>query len=421
VLTQDNHRIHQYLRELLRFNGASTEIATLLFQNFSGLNRPTLILLDGTSLSMSMKGVGRYTWQIIEGLIRALPSDCEIHAVVFDGQIPLQSDKTRVRYHRIPYCSEFQVGTSVIPKLLRNLNPTCLIRPADKIGIKYNLPTLTVCHDINPMIWAQQPPRSFKRKVIDAAWEWLRGNALRASDLVVCNSNFIQQAAISHFGLKPEKTAIGYCGVDARIPQRSQAVDSVKCRKQYGPEGFLLTFATGDKREGFGILPPLFEQAIRNGYPGNLVVAGVKKDRAYSQQLTADFDRRGIANKVHILPFLGEPEFQTLVELYTVADFYLETSRHEGFGMQLVEAMSCGTTCFSSGRGALTEVAGGHALDLSIDNPQTCGDEIFAAWKNGLHLRDNQSQIHWACSFDWRQTTEVVNNFALKHIGKCRT
>jgi glycosyltransferase involved in cell wall biosynthesis len=363
-----------------------------------------------------MKGVGRYTWQIVEGLISALPLDCEIHAMVFDVQIPSQNDTARVRYHRLPYCSELQVGISVIPKWLRELKPACLIRPADKIGKNYNLPTLTVCHDINPMIWAQQSPRSLKRKLLDGAWERLRGNALRASDLVVCNSMFIQQAAIAHFKLKPEKTALGYCGVDQRFPQKSNDVNADKCRAQYGEAGFLLTFATGDEREGFRILPELLEQAIHDGYPGNLVVAGVKKDRAYAQQIVNDFRKRGLEQRVHILPFLGEAEFQTLVELYSVADFYLETSRHEGFGMQLVEAMSCGTTCFSSGRGALTEIAGGFAIELPIENPQACGHAIAKAWKAGLHLRDNTAQVKWACSFDWQQTTKIVNDFVLKHL-----
>jgi glycosyltransferase involved in cell wall biosynthesis len=376
------------------------------------------VLVDGTSLSLNMKGVGRYTWQLVEGLVRALPVNASIDIIVFNKDFPAQSNNSLVQYHPIQYCSEFKLGLSVIPKMKRQLKPACIIRPADKIGKDYKIPTLTVCHDINPMIWAQQPPRSNHRRVIDCAWEFLRGNALRASELVVCNSNFVQEAAIAHFRLRREQTAIGYCGVDSRIPETARRLDKMTIRSRFGHTGFLLTFATGDEREGFRTIPVLFDQAIRDGYPGNLVVAGVKKDRPYAKQLAAEFERLGIASRVQILPFLGEAEFQTLVELYTAADFYLETSRHEGFGMQLVEAMSCGTACFSSGRGALTEVAGGFALELPIENPQACGNAIFQAWKSGHHLRDNQAQIKWACSFDWQKTTELVNDFVLKHLGK---
>ncbi len=41
--------------------------------------------------------------------------------------------------------------------------------------------------------------------------------------------------------------------------------------------------------------------------------------------------------------------------------------------MQLIEAMACGTTCFSSGRGALEEVSGGFALPLNINDPKAAG------------------------------------------------
>lgn len=377
----------------------------------------TQIVVDATSLDTKMKGVGRYTWQICKALEICLPEEVGLHLLVFDKELPSFPVGFRGIFHPISYCSELAVGFKRIPRMLKEYPNSLLIRPADKIGKNYRVPTLTVCHDVNPLIWEAQPKRSVRRRLVDAAWERLRGDGLRHSETVVCNSRFIQEAAIRHFGLRREKTTLGYCGVDPRIPRLAAMTDLNFVRARYGGNGFLLTFATGDEREGYQILPELWSAAKKAGYPGGLVVAGVKYEHAYSSALTADFQSLGVMESVHLLPFLGEEELQELAGIYAASDFYLETSRHEGFGMQLVEAMACGTTCFSSGRGALEEIGGGYTIPLAINSPSEAGEAIAAAWGTGEHQRDNRSQVEHALSFDWSQATETIQSWVMKRLA----
>lgn len=53
----------------------------------------------------------------------------------------------------------------------------------------------------------------------------------------------------------------------------------------------------------------------------------------------------------------GYLSFETLSALYSAADLYLAPSRHEGFGIPLVEAFLCGAPVLCSSGGALPEVA----------------------------------------------------------------
>ena len=65
------------------------------------------------------------------------------------------------------------------------------------------------------------------------------------------------------------------------------------------------------------------------------------------------------AEAVRCLGYVPEHE---LVKLYNAADFFLFPSLYEGFGIPIIEAMSCGTPVVTSDRGAMKEVAAGAAM-----------------------------------------------------------
>jgi glycosyltransferase involved in cell wall biosynthesis len=370
------------------------------------------VLVDGTLLNRRLKGIGRYAWQICVALSRDLPKETDLVVVVFEGELPDFPPGFRARFHRIPFSYEVTLGLWVFPRLIRDLGASVFIRPADKIGRRYAVPTLTVCHDLDSMIFAHLTKRSVGRRMLDWFWIKLRGHGLRQSDKVVCNSKFIQEAAIADYRLSPEKTSVGYCGVDARIFDLADKTDRQEVKAALKTNAFVLAFATGDEREGFDILPNLWQAAKRAGYPGKLVVAGVSETAGYTKELKDAFRDHGVSEEVIVIPFLGEGELKRLVGLYSAADFYLETSRHEGFGMQLVEAMACGTPCFSSERGALKEVGGGFPLVLEIDNPADAGKALANAWHTGLHKRDNTASKNWARGFSWGSACVQVVDFS---------
>lgn len=374
------------------------------------------VLVDATSLNRRMKGVGRYTWHLCAALSHELPGNARLLLVAFAGDLPDFPEGFRGDWLRLPYRSEVRLGLWEFPRLLHDTGANVFIRPADKIGRRYAVPTLTVCHDVNPLIWAVQPSRPWSRRMIDRIWERLRGRALRESDHVICNSEFIRQAVVRHFGLASNRTSVGYCGVDPRIPRLAGASHLATVRRKIGADQFLLTFATGDEREGFGILPEFWSATRQAGYPGKLVVAGVKEGANYACRLRQEFQSAGSVDSVVFLPFLGEEQIGELAGLYGAADFYLETSRHEGFGMQLLEAMACGTTCFSSGRGALTEIGGGFPLVLAIESPLVAGTAVAAAWRAGAHRRDNSAQVAHAQAFNWEDTCTQVVRFARENL-----
>jgi glycosyltransferase involved in cell wall biosynthesis len=71
--------------------------------------------------------------------------------------------------------------------------------------------------------------------------------------------------------------------------------------------------------------------------------------------------------------FIPAPD---LPKLYRSADVFLIGSKYEGFGLPLLEAMSCGCAVVCSNGGSLAEVAGMGAVMVNPDDPLQMGREV---------------------------------------------
>ncbi|MCP9486989.1 MAG: glycosyltransferase family 4 protein [Gaiellaceae bacterium MAG52_C11] len=126
-----------------------------------------------------------------------------------------------------------------------------------------------------------------------------------------------------------------------------------------------------------------------------LVVAGPAKDT----ELARELERRG----ARVTGYVAQ---EALVELYRGAACLLQTSRYEGFGLPVLEAMACGTPVVAVDEPALREVGG----DAAIYAPET---ELADAIRRALAEREERSAagIARARLFSWdaaaRRTLEV--------------
>jgi glycosyltransferase involved in cell wall biosynthesis len=132
-----------------------------------------------------------------------------------------------------------------------------------------------------------------------------------------------------------------------------------------------------------------------------LVVAGPVKDESVAAQLTAGgADLRGYV------------EQDELVELYRGAACLVQSSRYEGFGLPVLEAMACGTPVVALDEPALREVAGDAAIFTDEDG---LADGI----RRALAEREQLAAvgIERARRFSWRTTAERTLAVYLEVLG----
>lgn len=392
------------------------------------------LLIDGLHLAHGAKGVGLYTHNVLERLLaRARAGDgseaLDITVLVLTEEPGADAEGLASRGARVegmPWRNHLWHGFHTLPRAVTRHRPDVLWMPYETPMARLAVPYLVVCHDIPAELrLAQEAGSGVARPMLgtwrDRADDWLLGRSLRGAGLVGSNSRWVGDRLVEHFEVAPDRLLSTPCAPADDFEALGRKVDRETVRRDLGlDEGFVLTFSTGDPRENPRIVPEVFARLLAAGSPLGMVVAGVRP--AHREALEALWNERlgeGLGSeRLRFVPFLGPDRRQELAGLYTTASVYLDPSLQEGFGMQVVEAMACGTPVVCSDRGALPEVTAGTARLADPTDPEALAAEILA-----LHADPGASRAlaekgrQRSRRFDWDTTTATILE-GLRQLGR---
>jgi glycosyltransferase involved in cell wall biosynthesis len=371
------------------------------------------VLVDGIHIGREMKGVGRYLFNSLKKMA-IMDQSLKFDVLLIEGAQSYSPPETDcVRWIWVTWRNHVWHGFKTLPLWVRRLGPDVVWIPYETPVGLINRPYVMVCHDVPEKIRDAQKKahrkcsgvKGYLQNCID---DVLIGRSLRRSRLVFSNSHYVAQWLEKIVGISPSRIKYAPCAPGADFFYLSQGVDVHAVREKLNsPEGYILTFYTGDSRENFAVVPMVYQQVVDGAERETLVVAGVRNDaRAFVESSLSNFPWR---DRVRIIPFLESGKEKELAEIYAAASVYLDPSLQEGFGMQVIEAMACGTPVVCSNRGALPEVAGNAAL---LVDPENLAEMASAVKKV---LRDERLQMQLkshghqrAASFSWEDTAKVI-------------
>ncbi len=141
-----------------------------------------------------------------------------------------------------------------------------------------------------------------------------------------------------------------------------------------------------------------------------LVVVGVR-----SGQIT-----HHVPPNVVELPYIGDEE---LAAYYRGAIALVFPSLVEGFGLPILEAMSCGTPVITSAGTAAAEVAGDAALFVADPTSARELADLMVRVLENVELREELSRkgLERAASFNWERTLEHTLDLYRRTLEECRS
>ena len=116
--------------------------------------------------------------------------------------------------------------------------------------------------------------------------------------------------------------------------------------------------------------------------------------------------------------FTGYVDDDDLPALYSLADIFCFVSLYEGFGLPVLEAMSCGTPCVVSRTSSIPEVAGDAAVYADPESVDDIAQKMLSlACDEKLQNELRTRSLARAGEFSWRKTCQlIVENLGLINI-----
>jgi len=221
---------------------------------------------------------------------------------------------------------------------------------------------------------------------------------LRRADRIITISECSKQDIVRIYGVPEHKITVTLLAADSSYRPDPPGVPSAAITALPGP--YILNVGTLEPRKNLDGLLQAFARAKKKGIPHKLVVTGAKGWG--ESRIAALVKSLELADSVIFTGFIDDAD---LPHLYSGADFFVYPSLYEGFGLPVLEALSCGTPTITSAVSSLPEVAGDAALqvdprseaELSAAILQLAGDAVL---RQNLRAKG----LAQAGTFSWERT-----------------
>jgi glycosyltransferase involved in cell wall biosynthesis len=220
-------------------------------------------------------------------------------------------------------------------------------------------------HDLAPLRFPERYPRharlTLKRGVRFAA---------READLLICPSRSTAEEVQELLGVEAERLRVVPHGVwmpstDPEDAERFLDRHGIRCP-------YVLWVGTQEERKNVLAVLDAFEAVARQRREVTLVLHG---PQGWLGTRVADgIRRRHIEDRTRVSE--GGLARGELAALYANARVFLFPSIYEGFGLPVLEAMSCGAPVIASDRSAIPESAGDAALLVDPEDYDALGDAL---------------------------------------------
>jgi glycosyltransferase involved in cell wall biosynthesis len=257
------------------------------------------------------------------------------------------------------------------------------------------IPQVTVIHDLLPLRFPPEYPRQqyYFRHFVP--------RVLRASCMVVTDSESTSRDVVDHYGVRPTKIRVVYPGYDPAVFSRKGDGRS-PCES--GEPYFLYVGNLLPHKNLLRLLDAI--AMVRRRRPCRLVIRGEGRP-AHVRALRDRVETLGLGNTV---TFLGYADERFLRSLYTGAICFVLPSLVEGFGLTLLEAMACGTPVVAASGSSLPEVAGDAALMVDPYDAVSLAEAMHRVLTDeSLQKELRQRGLKRADSFSWRSTAETIS------------
>ena len=340
------------------------------------------IALDATPLTVTTGGVKRYTAELARALAETFPAD-QIYLLSdqqFENPAP---DLPNVRRGRGPRnVMERRWWLWGLQGELSRLNIEVFHGTDFSVPYLPVRPSVMTLHDLSPWLdpnWHSAADRIRKRTPV-----LLR---LGLVTMIIVPSEAVRRQAIDRFRLRPDRVV----AIPLAVPGFFRPAETDRSARRY-----FLYVGTLEPRKNVELLIESW-RAVRQKHAVDLKLVGRRRE---------DFPEMPPEPG---LEFLGPLPDAELPALYSGALACVYPSHYEGFGLPVLEAMQCGAAVIASRDAAISETAGGAALQLDAGDRRAWTEALSTAVTEPDRMSElRQKGLKRASEFSWKRTASLT-------------
>lgn len=199
--------------------------------------------------------------------------------------------------------------------------------------------------------------------------------ACKHSDKIIAISEKTKNDLVELLKVDPEKIEIVYQDCDETFKAKQSDHKKGEVKLKYNlPKNYILNVGTIEERKNLFLLIKAFRLLPEDK---KLVVIG--KQTKYAEQIKRYIDKHNLRSRILLIPNV---RFADLPAIYQLADVFVYTSRYEGFGIPVLEALVSGIPVIAATGSCLEEAGGPDSLYIDPDNEAELAEKINLVLSN---------------------------------------
>jgi len=229
------------------------------------------------------------------------------------------------------------------------------------------------------------------------------------SDFLFAVSEWTRCDAINLLGLNPKKVVnIGEAADPSFYHMKNieeSKINSIK--KKYGIKKRFVLFTGGiDYRKNIEKSIIAFSKIEKPLLPETSYVVVCRIEKADKERLSNLAKENGVANNVIFTGFIPDEDLNFL---YNCCDLFLFPSLMEGFGLPVLEAMTCGAPVIGSNRSSIPELIEDEDFMFDPENEDEIASLINEVLKNPLFKQKSiEHSLQKSKEYSWNKVTNKV-------------